>query len=142
MLLQDLGLGQRLEAVFRVPQVGKDFRQHDAQYWDAQHCRGGCDKGECNHGGAPKKLLARGPAIPEGKPVTDEACRNIEYDGGSLGIMRFVICKHRPHIRLAQAVKFAIPFPGVCAVGPSILEGKPMRFHRDLLFRIRLPRDM
>jgi hypothetical protein len=86
--------------------------------------------------------LARDPTILEGKPIPDEPGRNIEYDGRPLRIMSFVICDHGPHIRRAQAVKFAIPFPGVCAVGPPILEGKPMRFHRDLLFQIRLPLDM
>ena len=54
--------------------------------------------------------------------------------------MSFVICEHGPHIRHAQALKFAIPFPGARVVGPTVLEGKPMRFHRDLLFQIRLPR--
>src|SRR5262245_4526395 len=34
LLYQGVGLGQRLEAVFRVAQVVMYFRQHGAQVWD------------------------------------------------------------------------------------------------------------
>jgi hypothetical protein len=34
LLHQGVGLGQRLEAVFRVAQVGSDIRQQGAQVWD------------------------------------------------------------------------------------------------------------
>src|SRR5215831_2288167 len=34
LLHQGVGLGQRLEAVFHVAQVGTDFRQQGAQVWD------------------------------------------------------------------------------------------------------------
>ena len=41
LLYQGVGLGQRLEAVFRVAQVGRDLRQQGAKVWDEQRCPGG-----------------------------------------------------------------------------------------------------
>jgi hypothetical protein len=41
LLHQGVGLSQRLEAVFRVAQMGRDFRQHGAKVWDEQHVPGG-----------------------------------------------------------------------------------------------------
>jgi hypothetical protein len=36
-----VGLGQRLEAVFRVAKVVTDISQHGAKVWDVQRCPGG-----------------------------------------------------------------------------------------------------
>jgi hypothetical protein len=41
LLYQGVGLDQRLEAIFCVTQVGRDFRQHGAQVWDDHRCPGG-----------------------------------------------------------------------------------------------------
>ena len=41
LLHQGVGLGQRLEAVCRVAQVGTDVRQQGAKVWDDQRCPGG-----------------------------------------------------------------------------------------------------
>jgi hypothetical protein len=41
LLHQRVGLGQRLETVCRVAQVGSDVRQHGAHVWDMQRCPGG-----------------------------------------------------------------------------------------------------
>ena len=46
LLYQGVGLGQRLEAVFRVAQVGRDVRQHGAQVWDEHRCPGGSVGGD------------------------------------------------------------------------------------------------
>src|SRR5207237_4754305 len=43
----------------------------------------------------------------------------------------FVIGKHRPHVRQSQSLKLAMPLPCLLAVGPSVFEGKPVRFHRE-----------
>jgi hypothetical protein len=46
-------------------------------------------------------------------------------------MMGFVIGEHRPYVRQSQPIKLAIPLPCVLAVGPSVFEGKPVRFHRE-----------
>src|SRR5207249_3744860 len=46
LLHQGVGLGQRLEAVFRVAQVVRDFRQHGAIVWDVLRCPGGPPGGD------------------------------------------------------------------------------------------------
>ena len=46
LLHQGVGLGQCLEAVFRVAQVGRDVRQQGAQVWDEQRCPGGPQGGD------------------------------------------------------------------------------------------------
>ena len=46
LLHQGVGLGQRLETVFRVAQVVADFRQQGAQEWDAHRCPGGLKGGD------------------------------------------------------------------------------------------------
>ena len=46
LLHQGVGLGQRLEAVFRVAQVGRDLRQQGAKVWDDQRCPGGPQGGD------------------------------------------------------------------------------------------------
>ena len=69
--------------------------------------------------------------VVERKPVPYETSRNTKYDSATAWMMRFVIGEHRPHIRQPQSIKLAIPLPRVLAVGPSIFERKPVRFHRE-----------
>jgi hypothetical protein len=83
-----MGLGQRLEAIFHVAQVGSDFRQHGAQVWDIQCCSGGPPGGDpladlghphlalALHGQHPP-THAHAPGFPEWK-----ALRSRERDGG------------------------------------------------------------
>jgi hypothetical protein len=41
LLYQGVGLGQCLEAIFRVAQVVRDFCQYDVKPWDCQRCPSG-----------------------------------------------------------------------------------------------------
>src|SRR5215211_5838031 len=46
LLHQGVGLGQRLEAIFRVAQVVSDLRQHNVKEWDEQRCPSGPPGGD------------------------------------------------------------------------------------------------
>jgi hypothetical protein len=92
LLHQGVGLGQRLEAVCRVPQAGRDVRQQGAHVGDSQRCPGGPHGGEpLAELGQPRLALAlqgqhpptvaRSPGRPECK-----AMRGRERDGG-LGVL-------------------------------------------------------
>ena len=88
LLHQGVGLGQRLEAVFRVAQVGRDVRQHGAKVWDEQRCPGGPLGGDpLAHLGHPLLALAlhgqRPPtqARSHGRPEW-KALLGRERDGG------------------------------------------------------------
>ena len=58
LLHQGGGLGQRLEAVFRMTQMVTDFRQHGEKVWDIQRCPGD------RHGGAPLTDLGHALCAP------------------------------------------------------------------------------
>jgi 4-oxalocrotonate tautomerase len=113
---------------------------HEESYAHVDEVKGG-DTRERNHGCAPNQLLPRCAPILEREPVPDKTGRNVLHDVAPVGMSRFVIYEHGPHVRHAQMVKFAIPLQGVRVVGPPVLEWKPVRRHRDLL-SIPLPLDM
>jgi hypothetical protein len=46
LLHQGVGLGQRLEAVVQMAQVGRDVRQHGAQVENEQRCPSGAKGGD------------------------------------------------------------------------------------------------
>jgi hypothetical protein len=88
LLHQGVGLGQCLEAICRVAQVGRDVRQHGAIVWNEQRCPGSSVGGDpLADLGQPRLALAlhsqRPPtqARSQGRPVW-KALLGRECDGG------------------------------------------------------------
>src|SRR2546429_491645 len=106
------------------------LRSSTSRTQQSQHCGGCGNKGQPDNTRSPKQLLARGALVVERKPVPNESSWNVEYDRVLAGMTGFVIGEHRPDGGQSQPLKLAIPLPRVLAVGPSVFEGKSVRFHR------------
>src|SRR5215510_12676868 len=107
LLYQSVSLGQRLEAVFWVTEVGSDVRHRGAKVWNEQLCpgvpKGGDSLADLRHPlltlalqGQRPSTHARSPGRPEWKSL-----RNRERNGGLCVLMhgRHVAAKLRDHGR-------------------------------------------
>src|SRR5262249_39734934 len=82
LLHQGVRLGQRLEAVFRVAQVGRDVRQQDTKVRDA-HCCSGVPKGSDPLADLSHSLLAL--ALHDERPPTEDRSRGCPHGKSLLG---------------------------------------------------------
>ena len=139
LLHQGVGLGQRLEAVFRVAQVDTDIRQQGAQVWDTQRCPGGPPGGDpladlgqprlalALHGQRPP-THARSLATQSGKPCSVESVTAASACSCAAGTSRrnceMMAAQPTPTPDYRDAPA-RVPTPGPHGGGPGLAAGYP-----------------
>ena len=108
--------GTALQQLYNLaPEASEEQRRQALDCVKPQHRRSHGRKAQADDHHTPQQLLTRGTPVLKRQPVANEPDRNTEDDRGFVGVMGFVLDKHRPHIRQAEVLQLAIPLPGAVA---------------------------